>query len=388
MTGRLGTLFLLGCFLPAFVCSEAFGDAVKSTPWLCGVTTNSVYACLEANNTTAATVNYGLTTAHGMSATTTSSGGSTQLTSGSNYVHNIPLTGLQPNTQYHYKVTQGASVSADYTFWTAPLPGTPAHWGFAADCRTNTGTHNTIAAKIATYNPRMMVYGGDLCYSNTYSYWNDEWFVANQNALNAVSPFVNSTGNHEGWNNMTKAFTQSAGGDPDYFSFDYGDSHILVLNYMVSDAVNSAQWNFAKADLQASNAKFKIVVDHSPAYCVGGHGEDSEMKAMTTQIFEPYGVDLVLTGHSHFYQHNLVNGIHHMVIGSFGAPLATPGTGSYTVYSEKTESFGIIDTTAYTLTLRTYRDDGTLIETIVIPEPATMALLAFGALAIIRRRGK
>jgi predicted phosphodiesterase len=368
----------------ACLSSEAFGNAVKSTPWLCGVTPNSVYACLEADSTTAATVQYGPTTAYGMSATT----GSTQLTSSPNYVHNIQLTGLQPNTQYHYKVTQGTSVSADYSFWTAPLPGTPAHWGFAADSRTNIATHNTVVGQIATHAPRMMVYGGDLCASNSYSSWNTDWFVANQNALNAVSPLVNSPGNHETWGALTKAFTQSAGGDPDYFSFDYGDSHILVLNYMVSDAVGSAQWNFAAADLATSNAKFKIVIDHSPAYCVGGHGEDSEMKAMTTQIFEPNGVDLVLAGHSHFYQHNLVNGIHHMVIGSFGAPLTTPGTGSYTIYSEATECYGIIDTTAYTLTLRTYRGNGTPLEKIVIPEPATMGLLAIGALAIIRRRRK
>ncbi|MCY2931104.1 MAG: fibronectin type III domain-containing protein [Planctomycetota bacterium] len=287
MTRRLVISMLLICFLPVFVGSAAFGDAVKQTPWLGGVTANSVYACLEATNTTAATVDFGLTNAYGMSATTASPGGYTELTSGSNYVHNVKLIGLLPNTQYHYKVTQGASVSADYSFWTAPLAGTPAHWGFAADCRTYTATHNSVIAQVATHAPRMMVYGGDLCNDSQYSTWNSEWFLtgfipSNQAALDAVSPFVNSPGNHEGWGNMTKAFTQSATGDPDYFSFDYGDSHILVLNYMVSDAVGSAQWNFAANDLANTDKKFKIVVDHSPAYCYGGHGNDAEMVAMTT----------------------------------------------------------------------------------------------------------
>jgi predicted phosphodiesterase len=347
------------------------------------VTTNSVYACLEANSTTAATVDFGPTPAYGMSATTEYA----ESTGSATYVHNVKLTGLLPNTQYYYRVTQGSSVSAGYSFYTAPLAGTPAHWGFTADSRTNITTHNNVAAQIATQAPRMMVYGGDLPSSGDYATWNNEWFVPNQNALNAVSPFVNSPGNHEGWNNLTRAFTQSATGDPDYFSFDYGNSHILVLNYMVSDAFDSPQWNFAAADLAASNAKFKIVVDHSPAYCYGGHGNDPEMVAMATSIFEPNGVDLVLTGHSHFYQHNLVNDIHHMVIGSFGAPLKTPSTGLGMIYSEQTECYGIIDTTADTLTLRTYRGlNSTLIETIVIPEPATLALVALGGLMVSLRR--
>ena len=381
MSRKLLTSMLSVALVAGLAVSAALGDAVKPTPWLGGVTDSSVYACLEANSTVAATVQYGLTAAYGMSAAT----GYTEST-GSSYVHNVKLTGLQPNTQYHYQVTQGSSVSADYAFWTAPLAGTPTHWGFAADCRTYTATHNNIAARIDGHDPRMMVYGGDLCNTNSYSSWTNEWFVPNQAALNATTPFVNSPGNHEGWNSRTKSFTQAPTGDPDYYSFDYGDSHILVLNYMLPYSVGSAQWNFAAADLAASHAKFKIVVDHSPAYCYGGHGNDTTMVAMTSQIFEPNGVDLVLAGHSHLYQHNVVNGIHHMVIGSFGAPLVPVSSGPYTVWSESTESYGIIDTTSDYLYLRTYRGDGSLIETITVPEPATMCLLALGALAMVRRR--
>jgi len=382
----LAALALAG-FLSAFAGSAALGDAVKQVPWLGGVTNSTVYASLEATNTATATVDFGLTPAYGMSATTTSPGGYTE-SAGSTYVHNVKLTGLLPNTQYHYRVSQGASVSSDYTFWTAPLAGTPAHWGFAADSRSYPTIHDGVAAKIALHNPRMMVYGGDLPDSGTYSAWNSQWFVANQNALNAVSPFVNSPGNHEGWNSLTKAFTQSPAGDSDYVSFDYGDSHILVLNYMLPYGSGSAQWTFAANDLANTDKKWKIVVDHSPAYCVGGHGEDATMIAMTQQIFEPNGVDLVLAGHSHFYQHNLVNGIHHMVIGSFGAPLAAPGTKAYTVYTEQTTCFGIIDTTPNTLILTTFRGDGSALETIVVPEPATMSLLLLGGLAWIRRGRK
>lgn len=373
-----------GCAVLVWVlwASTGLADAVRPVPWLAGVSDDSVYVSLEATDTTPAEVHYGLTSLYGAQATTESA----QATDSGYSVHNIKLTGLLPDTEYHYQVTHGSSVSADYTFHTAPPAGTSAHWGFAADCRTYPTTHDAMAGLIRAHDPRMMVYGGDLCATSSWTSWDSEWFVPNQDALNATAPWVNATGNHEGWNSLTQAFTQSAGGDPAYFSFDYGDSHILVLNTEVSYSQGSAQWDFAAGDLAASTAGWKVVAFHKSAYVAGGHGENATMKAMTTQIFEPNEVDLVLTGHSHFYQHNLVNGIHHMVLGTFGAPLRSPGSAAYTIYSEETYSFGIIDTTPDLLTLTTYREDGSVIETIEIPEPVGVFLLLGAALPMLLRR--
>jgi predicted phosphodiesterase len=366
-----------------FIAGQVLADAARSTPWLAGVTRDSVYVSLEATGTADATVYYGLTDSYGSTATSEN-----YQAAGSNYVHNVKLTSLSPNTLYHYQVEHGATTSADYTFYTAPDAGTSVTWGFAADSRSYPSTHNTMAGRIATHQPRMMVYGGDLCNTSSYSSWNNEWFVANQNTLNATSPFVNAPGNHEDWNALTQAFTQSPTGDPAYFSFDYGDAHIVIINNEISDSPGSAQANWVDLDLSLTSKKWKIVAFHKSAYAAGGHGNNADMVSMTTNIFEPRGVDFVLTGHSHFYQHNLVNGIHHMVLGSFGAPLADPGSQSWTVYSEKTYNFGIFDMTPNLLTLRAYRGNGTLMETIVIPEPASLSLLAVGALALIRRRRK
>ncbi len=381
---------------------DVVGDAIKETPWLAGVTTDSVYVCLEGSSTANATVDYGLTTGYGSSASTATTGSSYDATSGGpgSYVHNVRLTGLQPNTVYNYQVTHGSSVSSNYTFRTAPAPGTPAHFGFAADSRTDFYNHNLVAAHIALQNPNMMIYGGDLCDSDTYASWTNEWFVPNQVTLNATAPFVNAPGNHEGWGINTRAFTESPSGTDGeggngYFSYDYGDVHILVLNNEISDSQGSAQWNFAAADLAASNAKFKIVAAHKPAVSYGSHGSDPGMANMNTQLFEPYGVSFVLVGHDHFYQHNEKNGIYHMVIGTMGVEPRDPGTGEFEVYSEKTECFGIFDTDGDdTLTLRTYRwtedptqqtiGESTLIETLVVvagppdtdpptPDPATFA---------------
>jgi hypothetical protein len=373
----------------------------RDVPWLAGVTTNSVYVSLEDTGTANVTVDYGLSPSFGSQAFTENY----QATDYGYNVHNVKLTSLQANTRYYYRVTNPTTslVTATYSFYTAPAPGTSARWGFAADCRsgsttstTDTTNHNNMAGLIAAQNPRMMVYGGDLCYGSTWPYWNQQWFLSPYNAsltnqinLNATTPWVNAAGNHEGWNALTSAFTQGPNGDGNgYYSFDYGDTHVVIVNNFApgGDGVGSAQYNWVANDLASSTSKWKVVAFHCPAYSYGSHGGDADMQAMTNNLFETYGVNVVLAGHNHFYEHVYLDGIHHMTIGSFGVGPGGPGTGPGYVYGEQTMCFGIFDTTPTTLTLTTYRQDGTVIETIVVPEPASLVLLAGGLVALLKRR--
>ena len=78
------------------------------------------------------------------------------------------------------------------------------------------------------------------------------------------------------------------------------------------------------------------------------------MIRLTKDILEPNEVNLVLSGHSHFYQHNLVNGIHHLIIGSAGAPLYQPEKASYTLVSIKDYNWAVIDVKYSRLTLTVY----------------------------------
>lgn len=163
----------------------------------------------------------------------------------------------------------------------------------------------------------------------------------------------------------TKAFTQapeSPSGTQDYYSFDYGDMHVLVLNTQIPTPAGMPQYTFAENDLRNSSRPWKVVICHIPAYCSGGHNEDANMKAMSSNIFEKQGVNLVLSGHSHFYQHNLVNGIHHLVIGSAGAPLHDPVNASYTIKSAKDYNYAIGDVTPTSLHLMVYNAAGAVLD--------------------------
>jgi predicted phosphodiesterase len=376
MKVKLSFIFLL-CLSSCSYSRQQSGPMLMS-PYLQAVTTNSIYVLVESSSTDPVTVEHGLTTAYGKSARTES----VESTTDSTYVHNVKLSGLEPNTVYHYRALQQRSASADASFRTAVLPGIDFRFAWIADCRTGTAVHDSISRRIIEANPVMALYGGDLCISSSYDAFKSQFFRANQLAESARIPFFNAPGNHEGWSTNTKAFTQapaSSSGTQDYYSLDYGDMHVLVLNTQLDYNEGSAQYLFAQSDLSTTKRVWKIVIAHKPAYCAGGHGEDGDLKTMTTKIFEPNHVDMVIAGHSHFYQHNLVNSIRHMIIGSAGAPLHSPSNTSYTVRSVKDYNYAIVDVSPVSFKTMVYNDRGAVLDSLMLNKPGNLKSAKPGA---------
>lgn len=335
-------------------------------PYLQAVLQDSAYVLVESNSTEYVTVEWGETTYYGGLAYTSSTAATTA--DPPTYIHNIKITGLQPGNLYHYRVSQsGGAPSQDHTFKTLVQPGTNYRFAFAADSRSQPNIWGMVAARLGAADPLFVLFGGDLCATSSYDSFKNEFFIPNALSTFSCLPFYNTPGNHEVWTTNTKAFTQnptSGSGTQDYFSFDCGDVHFVCVNNMVSYSVGSSQYNWIQQDLAASNKPWKIVWAHYPAYCKGGHGEDAGMKTMSANIFVPNGVNFVLAGHSHYYQHNLVSGIHHMVIGTAGAPLYNPVSAKYTVFQSKSYCYGVFDVTPTTLNLVVYNEAGVVLETL------------------------
>jgi len=348
-------------FIIAFVANV--NAAIIMQPYLMGVQSNSIWVLVECSTTDTVTVDFGLTPAYGSTAKTFSISTTTDTT----YVHKIYVNGLNENTSYYYRARQLASTSGGYSFITACNAQTPFRFVCIGDFRTGTAVHDQITALVPAYNPRFYLNNGDVAISGAYTDFKNEFFRTGELSLISSIPFFLATGNHENWTTNTKAFTKGItvqSGTEDYYSFDYGNMHVLVINTMVSYAVGSNQYNFAMADLGSTTKTWKIVTSHFPGYCSGGHGEDSGMIRMAQNIFVPKGVDMVISGHSHFYQHNLVSGIHHMVLGGGGAPLYDPTYASYTVKTIKDYNFGIVDVTPTSFLLKVYNNYNVLLDTV------------------------
>ncbi|MGB5218082.1 MAG: metallophosphoesterase family protein [Smithella sp.] len=351
-------------------CGSRRGSVSQLSPtiYLQAVTSNSVYVMAESPSTVPLRVDYKSSNANGNSVFTES----TLPTTAGTYIHRIHLNGLKPDTTYYYRLGSHRA-----HFKTAAYSGTNFRFAFMGDSRTGNAVHDAIAQLILTANPRFSLYGGDLCMDgDSYSSYKEEFFRPNQLKLAASVPFFNTTGNHERWKTNTKAFMLapvSNSGKQSYYSFDYGDLHVVVMNHMDPDGykIGSPQYNFIINDLKATTKPWKIVMNHAPAYASGGHGENTDMIALTKNVFEPCGVNLVLSGHSHFYQRNFVNGIYHLIIGSSGTPLSNPGpVGGYTQVSLKSYCWAIFDLKPTSMKIHVYDEKGTEIDSLTLSQHA------------------
>ncbi len=133
-----------------------------------------------------------------------------------------------------------------------------------------------------------------------------------------------------------------ASGTEAYYSFDYGNLHFVCLDSSESDrSPSGAMLTWLKADLAANTQQWLIAFWHHPPYSKGSHDSDTEtelieMRQYALPILENYGVDLVLSGHSHSYERSYLLDGHYGVSSTLTSAMIVDagdgridGTGAY-----------------------------------------------------------
>ncbi|MFH1684653.1 MAG: metallophosphoesterase [Candidatus Margulisiibacteriota bacterium] len=114
-----------------------------------------------------------------------------------------------------------------------------------------------------------------------------------------------------------------------YYSFDYKNSHFVVLNNAFKGSFDIKQFAWLKKDLAATDQENIFVFMHRPTfdpseiyknYVMSGR----EVVKQLMMTFEKYGVDYVFAGHIHGYAKTKRGGIVYVVTGGAGAPLYLP----------------------------------------------------------------
>jgi hypothetical protein len=251
--------------------------------------------------------------------------------------HEVTVTGLSPDTQYYYSVGTTTAVlagGADFTFITAPAEGStqPVRIWAIGDSGTASAeaaaVRDAYAAFTGTRYTDVWLMLGD----NAYSNGTDAEYQAA--VFNMYPTFLKQTvlwptiGNHDTGGSISppgdlpyyQMFTLptsgQAGGVPsgteDYYSFDVGNIHFICLDSMTSDrSSNSPMMNWLQTDISSTTRNWIIAYWHHPPYSKGSHNSDTElqlieMRARALPILENFGVDLVLTGHSHSYERSFL----------------------------------------------------------------------------------
>lgn len=332
-------------------------DVIMS-PYLQAITPTSVTIMAECNNTSQVRVLYGENENMEMNRSTTFY--EPTETTPETFVHRIQLEGLKPNTKYYYKVIQDGVDTYTKTFKTPPATGL-LKVAVMGDGRSQPNVFGEISAQVRATKPDFVIMTGDLCFDSKYKSFKDEFFVPEFLNLGSSYCFFNAVGNHEGFSKNTKAFTQaplSASGRQDYYSFEIGDALFIILSTETSCKKGTPQYAFLEKELKQTTKKWKIVAFHKSAYVGGGHNEYKPMVKVSEELFEKYKVNLVLNGHSHFYQRNEVKGITHLTLAGGGAPLYTPKPTKYTVKSAKEHHYGYFEIDGHIIRFKVINKDG------------------------------
>jgi hypothetical protein len=104
-----------------------------------------------------------------------------------------------------------------------------------------------------------------------------------------------------------------------YYQRRLGNVELFLLD---SNQLGAQQLAWLDSALASSEARWKVVAMHHPAYSCGGYLGDRRVRRRLVPIFELHGVDLVLAAHDHNYQRFAErNGVTYVVHGGGGAPI-------------------------------------------------------------------
>lgn len=366
------------------------------------VGTASAVLVLKADVTSDVVVDYG--TAPGAYTVTKTGSGAVR--------HEITLDGLLPSTTVYYRVTMSesgnpanSSTLPEKSFKTTLAAGLPFSYGVIGDNRPGSNTTTQPAAfytnmsQMSAEGLDLALHVGDIVYgvptdtlSQSVAKY-DGLFAASMQ-LTASVPMYVTAGNHEyiQYANSRAGFEQeftmpvNNGADAatygeEYYSFDHGDTHFIMLTTELpvagqSHIIAGNQKAWLEQDLASTTKTWIVVSFHRPLFS-GRHTGDAwnilsnttaqQNKAELHALFRDYGVDVVFAGHDHFYLHHLEDGVHYVITGGGGSPLAsTPSLGAGDVFGASGYHHVKVDETSSQLTVRAINTSGATLETFTV----------------------
>ncbi len=235
--------------------------------------------------------------------------------------HTVTLSGLEEGTKYYYRVGDAEKGwwSETGTIETADGSDSVTFFHMSDPQSQNKEQYESSWASVVetAFNlypdAKFIMNTGDLVDHGNNS-WQWQWMfdTASKNLMNTY--LMPTTGNHEGKADYATVNNFALSGVPEqdtatgvYYSFDYNNVHIAVLNTNdldENDALSAKQIEWLKADMNGSDAQWKIVALHKAPYSNGSHYNDDDVCAIRDQLsvlMPQLNIDLVLQGHDHVY---------------------------------------------------------------------------------------
>jgi len=210
------------------------------------------------------------------------------------------------------------SVSAQET--KLPMRDGSVKFAVIGDSGTGGGAQQKIADRIAESHKQfpfefVLMLGDNLYGSEDPDDFEKKFERPYRPILDAGVKFYAALGNHDDPTQTNYKYFNMNG--ERYYSFKAprGSVRFFALD---SNYMQAEQITWLEKELPASDSDWKIAFFHHPLYSSGEkHGADLELRKQLEPLFLKHGVDLVLTGHEHFYERlKPQNGITYIITGS------------------------------------------------------------------------
>jgi hypothetical protein len=232
-------------------------------------------------------------------------------------IHEVRLTGLQPETKYIYRVSTalpgGAVLTGDVrTFQTAVKEGSAFSFAVIGDTQKNPRMTGRVARQMWTRRPNFAIHCGDVVDNGPdKAEWVDELFRPCGPLLGRVAVFP-CIGNHE--KNHAFYYKYFSLPAPEYYySYRYGNAEFFVIDSNKPLAPGSEQYTWLDRELGRSTATWKFAYHHHPAFSSDDNdygntwrGEPSKFGDKNAQnliaLYEKHNLDINFNGHIHVYE--------------------------------------------------------------------------------------
>lgn len=284
-------------------------------------------------------------------------------------INSVIITGLTPDCEYVYRVGDGEHFSSVSTFKTK-YKGTDTDFFIIGDTQAEDTTNisniiNSLANSGTAYS--FGVQTGDFVEKPTmYSDWEAILNVFGSDYMRTVD-MIHAIGNHEQFgDNLDDLFAAALynASSLTHYSAQYGNVYMAVINYTGSAAVLAEELEWLKEDSAKSDAQWKILVTHQPAYGTNTSATDTKhFNELVPPVLEELGFDFMFSGHDHSYARTQPltggeidneNGVVYYICGSTGEK-------SYSATNNPDYHFDVVDQDYTAIYLTVHADDDRII---------------------------
>lgn len=316
-------------------------DAFLVKPYLQFATKTSINVLWETHEKSTSTVLYGEARLDADKPTL-----DLKVTAKDAILHEVEITGLKPATKYLYqtvsKTADGKIIKSKvYTFKTNVNDDDAYFFALVGDSQhshRSPGAWGKIAEWVWKDRPNFIVHAGDLVDVGTRKEdWTKFFFPQGHVAMSRF-PMYTVLGNHE--QDAQYYYDYMVSPAPEYYyTFKYGNAQFFMIDTNKDVSEGSEQFDWLEWELSKSDAFWKFVIHHHPPYSSEENDHGDTYKGASSHgtharnlvpLYETYGVDFCLFGHTHVYERtwplmknkvNVKNGVTYINSGGAGGGL-------------------------------------------------------------------